>query len=147
MLNSLHPPISTASEWPDVRRAVSLDARMAAIPEERRETLFEEVRLEAEQRESLERRQLVEAATTDVAVGGTAAPVPMLDTDDELTVLSALRSEQVCPPCPLSAIICLTHSMKPIIHVIEDTVVCARQDLSSMPLKMLAEEGATCDIA
>lgn len=101
MLSSLHPPLSGESKWDDVRGAVSLDTRMAELPEERREAIFEELRTEAESHEAMQRQQLVETATTAPPADGTAGGAPQLDTEDELEVLSVLRSEQVRSAEPL----------------------------------------------
>ena len=83
LLESLDPPVSGRSSWPDVRRAVALDERAAAVPSARQQALFEQLRAEAKMAENLE------------AYAGTAAAQLSADgSRDDDTALEDLRSEQ-----------------------------------------------------
>jgi hypothetical protein len=111
MLESLEPPISAESDWPDVRRAVSLDERLSHLPPQRQVALFAQLKREAVEAERLAREQAASEGVA-VATGGTGTGDdagssvvlrrPMADgsaKEDELAALRSLRGEQARFPC------------------------------------------------
>ena len=102
MLESLQPPIGAQSEWPDVRRAVSLDESLRHVPEHRQVAIFDQLKSEAAERARLAHEQ---ASRSNGGVGGSrgdedsSTVVSRLlaqggTEDDERLVLSTLRKEQ-----------------------------------------------------
>ena len=101
-LEALEPPISPASDWLDVRRAVA-PAVASRVPETRRIEIFSELQREAVAAAKLAAEQTVAAAAAAASAAGGSASAAAISTpssntigapEEDLEVLSNLRKEQ-----------------------------------------------------